>query len=408
MNTILRTGLVSVCLLFLSACAIDREPFPADELSNMAGVFERSDFDSAPTGPTSDGQSSDGPARFDDTESMNGSGPQGLDDTESTGESGPADASDEDSIAMSSSPAVDDASAGGSPDPSTSIQPTMGGAPSSAGESSLGGSPGGIPMGGTMTGGSPTGGQASPGGGATGGTNAGGRVSGGHVSAGGSTGGTELAAGEFESGGAETMGGTDDGQNVSMDPMGGQTDSGGVIGGHDGMGGDEQSPMGGANACEAPCLPEQVTLTSDGGRVVFRRSLTFLGCRTAMVTDQPFDGNGAPKMCQVAWDGCALGNGTVSADIRRLLDSDPVAEALAGNANGQPKVYGRDARPVDGSLSKLIVGDQSVLVGGSCDVGAPIFPGQVCVAPPNELVELIALLYDVQQQTLANPACVDL
>ena len=90
--------------------------------------------------------------------------------------------------------------------------------------------------------------------------------------------------------------------------------------------------------------------------------------------------------------------------IERALTHPDVIASITPDAEGRPKIFGLDNRPVDGSLEKLTVGNQTVLVGPACN-GRMNFGDRPCIDPPAALVAAIELLRQAEDELTAEPDC---
>jgi hypothetical protein len=117
--------------------------------------------------------------------------------------------------------------------------------------------------------------------------------------------------------------------------------------------------------------------------------------RTARVTPPP------GGSCAPALPPCGLEDAYGPSDITRAVADADVQAALAMPT---PPTYGRDTRPVDGTIFQFLRADgRGFLAGGACDSGGGL-PG-VCVDVPAGITRLVNTLRAVDAQQLADPSC---
>ena len=86
--------------------------------------------------------------------------------------------------------------------------------------------------------------------------------------------------------------------------------------------------------------------------------------------------------------------------MRAIADAD-VQAALAVPT---PPTYGRDTRPVDGTIFQFLGADgRGFLAGGACGSGGGL-PG-TCVEVPIGITRLVNTLRALDEQQLADPSC---
>jgi hypothetical protein len=91
-----------------------------------------------------------------------------------------------------------------------------------------------------------------------------------------------------------------------------------------------------------------------------------------------------------------------AADIMRAIGDTDVQHALA---MATPPIYGRDARPVDGSIFQFLRADgRGFLAGGACGSGGPL-PGAACVDVPVGITRLVNALRALDEQQLRDASC---
>ena len=144
-------------------------------------------------------------------------------------------------------------------------------------------------------------------------------------------------------------------------------------------------------------------MTTDGGFVRWRASFRISPCRTATYEIDRFQ-NREPDTCTQEWGQCGEVRRLSISAIESAVAKPDVQNALAGDDDGRPKLYGIDNRPVDGALDELTVGNKSVLVGDACN-GRMNIGDRPCTDPPAALIAAIRLLQQAQDAMRATPDC---
>ena len=86
--------------------------------------------------------------------------------------------------------------------------------------------------------------------------------------------------------------------------------------------------------------------------------------------------------------------------MRAIGDTD-VQKALA---MATPPIYGRDTRPVDGSIFQFLRADgRGFLAGGACGSGGPL--PAACVEVPAGITRLVNALRALDEQQLRDASC---
>ena len=117
--------------------------------------------------------------------------------------------------------------------------------------------------------------------------------------------------------------------------------------------------------------------------------------RTSRITDP------ANISCAPAMPPCGLEDIYGPPDIMRAIADADVQAALA---MATPPTYGRDTRPVDGTIFQFLRADgRGFLAGGACGSGGGL-PG-TCVEVPAGITRLVNTLRALDQQQLADPSC---
>jgi hypothetical protein len=116
--------------------------------------------------------------------------------------------------------------------------------------------------------------------------------------------------------------------------------------------------------------------------------------RTSRVTD-PASSSCAPAMP------CGVDDLYSASDITRAIADTDVQTALA---MATPPIYGRDSRPVDGTIFQFLRADgRGFLAGGACGSGGPL-PG-TCVEVPAGIARLVSALRALDEQQLRDASC---
>ncbi len=145
------------------------------------------------------------------------------------------------------------------------------------------------------------------------------------------------------------------------------------------------------------CASTAVTWGQDGGLAAYRDGFSLSPCRTFTFTrvGEAVDGGDASCTNEVAVV-APLNLASVNA---ALADVD-VVHALAAAAI----TYGVDARPVDGTVFRFVVGGATVDVGGAC----PASPGPGCKPIPKGVAALQTVLEGLANQQRALAPCMTL
>ena len=133
-----------------------------------------------------------------------------------------------------------------------------------------------------------------------------------------------------------------------------------------------------------------------GGLVAYESTATlspprrYLYLRTSRVTDP------ASLSCAPAMPPCGVDDLYSPADITGALGDTDVQKALA---MATPPIYGRDTRPVDGSIFQFLRADgRGFLAGGACGSGGPL--PAACVEVPAGITRLVNALRALDEQQL--------
>jgi hypothetical protein len=117
--------------------------------------------------------------------------------------------------------------------------------------------------------------------------------------------------------------------------------------------------------------------------------------RSSRITDP------ASSACAPALPPCGTLDLYDPADLMHAVADPDVQAALAMPT---PPIYGRDARPVDGTIFQFLRADgRGFLAGGACGSGGPL-PG-ACIEVPAGITRLVNALRALDEQQLADPTC---
>jgi hypothetical protein len=136
---------------------------------------------------------------------------------------------------------------------------------------------------------------------------------------------------------------------------------------------DSSDDAGSSSGTE--CVVREFSWTHDGGFVAFQDRQTLTPCTRFSITRETRRGSSADAKCgnDVAGDAKV----TV-ADVNAALASDDMKAALAA----APVLFGRDSRPVDGSVFRIEIDGTTIDIGGDCngEAGCPAIPAGVAAA----------------------------
>jgi hypothetical protein len=160
----------------------------------------------------------------------------------------------------------------------------------------------------------------------------------------------------------------------------------------------EASASDAGGACT---LDDTYAFGQDGGLVEYVDESTLSPPAHYLLTRTPgFFVGGAPisMECAPALPACGARDAISLLDVTRALAHPDVVAAFAQTS---PPVYGRDSRPLDGSIFAVRRGDGRTLY-----IGIDCFAGQAdCVAVPRGLRTLADQLTALGRQMLAAPEC---
>jgi hypothetical protein len=117
--------------------------------------------------------------------------------------------------------------------------------------------------------------------------------------------------------------------------------------------------------------------------------------RSSRITDP------ASSSCSPALPACGVEDLYNPADIMRAIGDPAVQAALAMPT---PPIYGRDTRPVDGSIFQFLRADgRGFLAGTACGSGGGTLP--TCNEVPAGVARLVNLLRALDEQQRRDPSC---
>lgn len=154
---------------------------------------------------------------------------------------------------------------------------------------------------------------------------------------------------------------------------------------------DGGSPMPDSGLPQDGCVDATVSWRFDGGFVAYTDNLALTPCRTFTLERKSFGDPGSDASCsnEVASDATI----TVGAVDAALADTDvQAAFAIA------PVLFGRDSRPVDGTVFRIEVGGAVIEVGDACT-------DPTCTAIPAGVEALRGVLQQLAEQQRALPDC---
>ncbi|WP_159397047.1 hypothetical protein [Sorangium cellulosum] len=172
--------------------------------------------------------------------------------------------------------------------------------------------------------------------------------------------------------------------------------TGGLLGGWataclPGDGGSSSGGSGGSDGCG--CVADAIQWGENGGFRHTEETSTLSPCG-AFSFERRSIGSDVPALtCSQELGGCE--EAVSAGDVADALDHPDVVAALAA----APVLYGRDARPVDGSLFRIRVGDAVV------DVGYPCAGATGCVPVPDGVAALADVLRTLTREQLARDRC---
>jgi hypothetical protein len=148
---------------------------------------------------------------------------------------------------------------------------------------------------------------------------------------------------------------------------------------------------GGSSPACSDCVAQTLTWGNEGGFVAFERVAEIQTCNTYVLTETRF---GGPTMSCTNSVPCDGEDAIVMAEVLAALANPEVVAAF--DASGT--IYGRDSRPVDGTILRIASGSDEFFVGQPCD-------GRGCIDIPLGVDALAALLRALTEERLAEEDC---
>jgi len=167
---------------------------------------------------------------------------------------------------------------------------------------------------------------------------------------------------------------------------------------------DSANPQDGgfSDRLEPSCdLPTTYTFGYSGGLVAYTSSASIAPGRVFTYTRTPVRGfpDAGPSSCTTSIDHCSVttvGRITTLHLINALNNSDVMA-AFNGSRD---TLYGRDTRPVDGSIFII-----NRMDGARIQIGSPCSGASGCIEIPAGVAQLQEVLNNLINQELQNPQC---
>jgi hypothetical protein len=202
-------------------------------------------------------------------------------------------------------------------------------------------------------------------------------------------------AGAGSSGGGPSDSGASTAGTSGTSGTGGSTTTGGTGGtggGTSGSGGGDSD----AGASCSPCIGATVGWGPDGGFVAFRDKSELVDCNTYRHTREPIRDPGQTMLDCERGVPC-MGSGLHGiADVLSALSHPDVEQAL-----GMKMVlFGRDSRPVDGTVLRIETAGSVIEVGSPCMEAG-------CNAIPAGVTTLVELLRAIDEEQLNLDPCVE-
>ena len=171
-----------------------------------------------------------------------------------------------------------------------------------------------------------------------------------------------------------------------------------VYGGCEGNANNFETEGACANACESPstcgCIDETISWGNVGGLVAYVDRSEVVPCATYNHRRDPTFTDPISIECSQELMACPSGRLGLSDLLATLAHADVAAARAAA-----PVLYGRDLRPVDGTVFQIVIGADVIEVGADC-TGAP-----GCVAIPDGVTALVELLRALDAQELGMGEC---
>ncbi|KYF58748.1 hypothetical protein BE04_14270 [Sorangium cellulosum] len=158
-----------------------------------------------------------------------------------------------------------------------------------------------------------------------------------------------------------------------------------------GSGGSSSDGSGGSDGCG--CVADPIRWGYFGGFTPNAETSALSPCRFFSFERRAIRGDRLLMTCSQELEACE--EGVSAGDVASALGHPDVVAALAA----APVLYGRDARPVDGSLFRIQVDGAVVDVGYECGEAPD------CVPIPDGVAALADALRTLTQEQLARQTC---
>jgi hypothetical protein len=143
------------------------------------------------------------------------------------------------------------------------------------------------------------------------------------------------------------------------------------------------------------CVDSTVAWYFDGGLVAYRDKSSIAPCKTYEHHRETSGGGPMGAKCTNEMLACGAGDAIDIGDVRAALGHEDVVAAL----KEAPVLYGRDTRPVDGQVFRVVVSGKTIDVGSDCAGAAG------CRAIPPGVKTLADMLRAVDAAQLAKAPC---
>ena len=158
-----------------------------------------------------------------------------------------------------------------------------------------------------------------------------------------------------------------------------------------------------AGLSDGPCaarLTDTVTFGPTGGLVAFTMAYTVAPPRRVLL--ERTGRGGGTQRCETTIPACGEpGDVTTERLATALADADVAAAFAQASLDAGAVLYGRDDRPVDGSVFSIARNGREVLVGSPCRTGTG-----TCTDAPAGVQRLVDVLTALVDQESRRPACV--
>ena len=198
----------------------------------------------------------------------------------------------------------------------------------------------------------------------------------------------------FCAGAATACDATDDPPSPASDAGAGKGGRGGTAG-TAGNAGNAGAGRGGSAASCSPCVEDSIEWGNNGGFVAFTERSSLSAC--SRYRHERRSAGGGAVMAQCGRELPCMGSGLhgISDVLHEIEQRDVVAALAKGEV-----LFGVDARPVDGQVFEIVVGDDTILVGMPCAQGA-----SGCMAIPPGVDALAQVLRSIDAEQLNLEPC---